>query len=157
MDLVLFHVFKLTDFFTRETQSNTEKTRERMDSIERRVQDIDEKQQKVKDDMVARLKDQSRFFYSKLCEYVNSSEFQQKFCSWTDSDPVPPKGDTWRTTKTNIEKAIEDRFQQFLSQWEGKDQIHSQIHRQLVDDFLARFGLCLPVYKCSNITAKPCP
>ena len=127
-----------------------------MDSIERRVKDIDEKQQKVKDDMVARLTDQSHLFFSKLCEYVNSSEFQQKFCSWTDS-PFPSKGNKWGTTKTDIEKAIEDRFQQLLSQWEGKNQIHAQIHRQLVDEFLARFGLCSPVYKCSNIAAMPCP
>ena len=136
---MLFQIFKLTDFYTREIQLNAEKTRERMDYIERRVQDIDQQQQNVKDDMVARLKYQSDLFLSKLWEYVNSPEFKQKFCSWTKS-PLPPDEDTWETTKNNMKKAIENKFQQCLIQWEGENQIYSKFHRELLDEFLARFG-----------------
>jgi hypothetical protein len=128
-----------------------------MDSIATRIANIEHQQQKVVDEIDGRLHHQAEFFYSKLLEFVKSSEFETKFCTWT-ANSLPPKGDTWAITKSNIKKAIQYRFQQFLIQWEGENRILSDFHRQIVDEFLARFGLCaLLVFKCSSYHGKSLP
>ena len=144
---MLYYVFKATDFFIRETQSDHEKTRQQMNVIASRIGNIQRQQQNVVDEIRERLTNQHMFFLSKLAEYCNSSEFKTKFCTWTGNS-LPPKGDTWGITKSNIEKAIEDRFQQLLIQWERENRILSDFHGQIVDEFLARYGL---LYICTGI------
>ena len=157
MDLALYHIFKLTDFFVRETQSDHQTTRERMNFIASRIKNIEHQQQKVVNEINGRLNHQAKFFNSKLVEFVKSSEFETKFCKWT-ADSFPPKGDTWAITKSNIKKAIQDRFQQFLIQWEGENRILSDFHKQIADEFLARFGLCTLVFNVAcNYDGKSLP
>jgi hypothetical protein len=144
LDLVLSEIFKLADFFARQTDSDASQTRERMNSIEKHIRDIERKKDHLEKDISNSIIDETTTFTDTLREYVNSREFQNRFCDWSDSF-APPIEDTWSTTKANIKNAIKDRFQEFLQQWDSERQYHARLHRKLVDVFLARFVLRLLV------------
>jgi hypothetical protein len=146
LDLVLSEIFTLADFFARETQFIFVEKNERMIAVESRIRDIKEKKRKVKEDIKKRLTCETNAFLQTLGEYVVSSEFRQRFCDWSDASFVPPIEDTWSNTKANVVNAVKNRLQEFLDQWESVEQYHADLHRKLVDEFLARFGVYWLIY-----------
>ena len=142
---MLSEFFKSADFFTSEIKTSADETRERMEFLNRRIVDIEIKRASLNEDIMARINCETKVFLFKLGEYINSPEFQQTFCSWSDS-LAPPKEDTWSSTNAKIESAIEDRLQEFLKHWERETQYHETLHRKIMDEFLARFGQCKLVY-----------
>ena len=146
LDLVLSEIFTLADFFARETQFIFVENNERMIAVESRIRDIKEKKRKVKEDIKERLTCETNAFLQTLGEYVVSSEFRQRFCDWSDASFVPPIEDTWSNTKANVVNAVKNRLQEFLDQWESVEQYHADLHRKLVDEFLARFGVYCLIY-----------
>ena len=137
---MLYLIFKLAYFYNRGIQSTRQRTRERMDSIEIHVADIEKKEQEVREEMEARLKDQTKFFFFKLDEYIHSPEFKTKFCTWTGC-LLPMSKNGWVETKNHIIKSIEYRFKELLIEWESENRICAEIHKQLVEEFLERFDL----------------
>jgi hypothetical protein len=134
-------LFKIADFYIRETHSNASKTHERVDSIQKRIRDITNKKDELNKDIQKKVTHETKKIVWTLGEYVGSSDFQERFCDWSDSF-VPWPQDPWSDTKAAIDTAIKDRLQEFLDQWEGREQYHAQLHNKLVDEFFARFARC---------------
>ena len=156
---VLHHIHRVTYFFNQEKQSSHQKTCERMALVEKRIQKIEEQEQDVRKNMAARLAYQTEFLDAKLNEYIHSTEFKTKLCTWIKCS-FPPIGETWVTTKSNVKKGIDYRFKELLIQWENDNQVYAEIHRQLVDEFRTRFdtlgGLyILEVHACIEKVSPP--
>ena len=141
---VLYRIYSRTYFFTNTIQLKKEEIRERLNTIEARIDKIRKQEQDVRTEIQVRLTHQEEYLCAKLSEYLQSSEFQERFCAW-NACSRPPFGNTWEITKNNITKAIQNRFEEFLDQWEREKRIYKEIHRQLVDYFLGRFGFCFVI------------
>ncbi|XP_028400623.1 dual serine/threonine and tyrosine protein kinase-like [Dendronephthya gigantea] len=137
---VLQHIYRVTYFFNQEIQSTHQTTRERMSSIEKRIEIIEKQEESVRKNMEARLEYQTKVLHAKLKEHIQSPGFKTKFCNWNDCSP-PPNEINWETTKSNITKAIDYRFKELLIQWENDNQVYSETHRQLLDEFRTRLNL----------------
>ena len=114
-----------------------------MESIEKRMEKIEKQEQDVRKNMAERLEYQTKVLQEKLDEYIHSTEFKTKLCTWINCS-LPPNGVTWEITKSNVKKAIDYRFKELLIQWENSNQVYSEIHRNLLDEYRTRFGtLCV--------------
>ena len=119
--------------------SSQQETRKRMNSIERRMVKIEAQEQEIRKEMEAKLKEKTEWLFGKLKKYIQSSDFEEKFGTWTTCD-MPTSRDTWGETKNNCMKAIEYRFKEMLIEWEDKNRFCAETHRQLVEEFLTRSG-----------------
>ena len=119
-------------------RSSQHETRERVHTMEKRIEKIEVDERKVSAELQQRLKTETEALSSKLYEHVRSSEFKTKLHTWRNCS-YPPAMDTWDDTKTEVIKEIEYRFQQLLIEWEKRNQFCSDVHRRLVDEFLERF------------------
>ena len=142
---MLQHIHRVTYFFNQEIQSSHQTTRERMNSIEKRIEIIEKQEQDVRKNMAARLEDQTKLLHAKLNEHIQSIEFGTKFCNWKNCS-FPPNEINWEITKSNIKKAIDYRFKELLIQWENDNQVYSEMHRKLLDEFRTRLDTCFMNY-----------
>ena len=110
-----------------------------MNAIEKRLAKIEKQKEEVTKEMEEKLANQSEILSSMLDSYIHSPEFEKKFCTWP-SCSAPMKKNTWEETKISIIKAIEYRFKELLIEWEKEKKICAEMHRQLVEEFLTRFG-----------------
>ena len=106
-----------------------------------RVAKIEVDEQKVSAELQQRLQQETNSLFSKLCDFVQSEEFEKKLCTWTNS-ALPPTMDTWEETKTEVMKEIEYRFKQLLLEWESENKFCLDVHRRLVNEFLRRLVCC---------------
>ena len=118
--------------------STNQNNRERVNSIEKRIQKIAGEEQAVQEELEKRLAEKTKFLHDKLEDYTSSEEFHRTFCNWTNCILFPQIHRTWVKTKSDIDKAVKYRFEELMLEWERKNQVYSKIHRELVDDFLSR-------------------
>ena len=146
---MLQYIHRVTYFFNQEIQSSHQTTRERMNSIKKRIEIIEKKEQDVRKNIAERLESQTAVLQDKLNEHIQSIEFKTKFCNWNDCSS-PPNEINWEITKDNIKKAIDYRFKELLIQWENDSQVYSEIHRTLLDEFCTRFAhiVCITLPSC---------
>ncbi|XP_028400784.1 uncharacterized protein LOC114523921 [Dendronephthya gigantea] len=137
---VLHHIHRVTYFFNQEIQSTHQETCERMASIEERIERIEKQGQEVRKSMETRVQYQTKVLNGKLVGYVDSTEFEEKLCTW-DRSSSPPPGVDWETTKSNVKKAIDYKFKELLIQWEKNSHVYDEIHRKLLDEFLTRLNI----------------
>ena len=117
--------------------STNQNNRERVESIEKRIQKIAGREQTVRKEIEERLAQETEFLHDKLKEYISSEEFHLTFCNWTNCT-FPQVENDWPKTKSKINKTVKYRFEELMLEWERKNQVYSEIHRRLVDEFLAR-------------------
>ena len=115
-----------------------------MDSIKTRLEKIKENQENVQKEMQKRLVEETQFLYNKVSEFIKSEEFKMKFCRWTGSNPF--EGETWGLTTENVMKAIENKFNEFVFEWEEDKKFYSKIHNTLVGEFLERYDALIIQY-----------
>jgi hypothetical protein len=118
---------------------NDKEIRERIKDIESHTAEIEMNHEKVRDEMEAELEKETKELGWKMYDYIKMDHVKSKFCEWKD-DSFPPKEKTWELTKSNIKRAVEYKFEELLIQWERENQIYSKIHKQLIKQYLERFG-----------------
>ena len=136
---MLFKIYHESSHYNSQIKSTQLETRQRMNSMIKRIKKIEKDEQEVSGELQQRLQEKTNCLSPKLYEYTQSQEFEKRLCTWNNSS-FPPPMDTWEGTKIEVMKEIEYRFKQLLIEWESKNQFCSEVHRQLVDDFLKRFG-----------------
>ena len=134
---MLYHIHKSAYEYRTKVQVNDMDIRKRIMLIEKRTAEIEKKEEKVRNDISEQLKQQTKYLASIMYGYISSMEFQMKLCLWKDVD-FPPIGDTWAVTKGNVKKAVENKFEELLLQWESENQIYAEIHSYLMKEFLTR-------------------
>lgn len=102
----------------------------RMDSIIRRLNQIEGKATEMKDELRNHLEVRVKRAVHELSEYLKSEEVRARFNSWT-LDEVPKKGSSWEETNSNIAKVLKKRLQEIIEQWEEDNQVFSDARKSL--------------------------
>lgn len=134
---VLSQISNITSFYNRRMELSQAKICERTNSMKERIQKIEVDEQNVSNELQSRLQQETKSLSPKLYIYTHSREFEKKLCTWANCS-FPQTMDTWEKTKTEVMKEIECRFKQLLIEWESENQLCSDVHRQLVNEFLRR-------------------
>ncbi|XP_028400626.1 dual serine/threonine and tyrosine protein kinase-like [Dendronephthya gigantea] len=149
LDLALRYINRVASTFNQKIIFTSQTNRQRMDSIERRMKKIAGHEQSLQEDIKARIAQKTKYLDYKLEEYIYSPEFQQTFCDWSKCS-YPHIENSWAKTKSNIVKAVQYRFEELMLEWERKNQVYSDIHREIVDEFLARLNVIKEELECAE-------
>lgn len=140
LDRLLYRMSQQTTAFISNTENERQVVSERMDSITRRINEIQKKEKHVENDLKNQLNGKIEDVTSSLSKYLNDSQFKETFTTWTKSD-APPEEKTWELTKNEIKKAIESRLQKLLQKWEEEYQELANAHHSLVQSLLQRLNV----------------
>lgn len=71
--------------------------------------------------------------------FVLSENFKERFTSWT-LDEIPKKRDSWQDTKDEIIKALSNRLQTFIKQWEEDNKVFENARESLLQLIEKRYN-----------------
>ena len=113
---------------------------ERMDSILRRLDKIEEKETKVIEELRNHLEARVKSAVHELSEYLKSDDVKAPFTTWT-SNEVPKEEGSWEETNSNITKALENRLQEIIEHWEENRQVFSDARKSLEQHCQQRYNM----------------
>ena len=68
----------------------------------------------------------------RLASLLQTDEFRQKFCSWTENDlPEMEEGQNFKKIKEGYSRCIEKRLESFLQTWETREKLFAKAHADL--------------------------
>ena len=85
------------------------------------------------------LENQTESAVTSLSKYLTSSDVVQKFTSWT-LDDTPRAMGKWEVTKIYIQEALTKRPQEFIAEWEEREQVFSGARGSLIQHFQQRYS-----------------
>ena len=71
--------------------------------------------------------------------FLLSENFKERFTSWT-LDEIPKKRDSWQDTKDEIIKALSNRLQTFIKQWEEDNKVFENARESLLQLIEKRYN-----------------
>jgi malate synthase len=110
---------------------------QRMNALHRQILMLQEARQQEIDELKRKFVDETENIVDALVDYLRSSEFERKFTTWK-TEEIPAAEESWKLTKTKIIKALEDRFEIFLTKWEETNGVHAKVHDEFVQCFQSR-------------------
>ena len=112
---------------------------ERLKFTNDRLKTIERQQGEISEELHSYLEDRTKRAVSSLSTYLQSPEVMQQFSSWT-LDDVPNTQESWDLTWNFIQKALMERLQEKMEEWEEKNHIFSDTRAYLVQLLQERFG-----------------
>ena len=107
--------------FLKTTKLSHQETKEKISKAKRRMQELQESQQRKFDELSKYQSEILQDIIAKLSEYFKSEETVKQFCEWSP-DEAPEVKETWQLTKDEVLKCISMRIQQFVQNWEDETQ-----------------------------------
>ena len=107
--------------FLKTTKLSLQETKEKISKAKRRMQELQESQQRKFDELSKYQSEILEDIIAKLSEYFKSEETVKQFCEWSP-DEAPEVKETWQLTKDEVLKCISKRTQQFVQNWEDETQ-----------------------------------
>ena len=104
-----------------------------------RLQSIERQQGTVSKELQSYLEKKTDDAVTTLSRYLKSAEVMQQFSSWT-LDDAPKTEESWELTKSYIQKALMNRLQETIEEWEEKNQVFSDARASLIQYFQERFS-----------------
>ena len=134
---MVFH----TKAFINNSSKDCQEVFDRMILINERLRGIEEKENSVGRELQEYLENQTESAVTSLSKYLTSSEVVQKFTSWT-LDDTPRAMGKWEVTKIYIQEAliITKRLQEFIAEWEEREQVFSSARGSLIQHFQQRYS-----------------
>ena len=108
--------------FLKTTKMSLQETKEKISKAKRRMQELQESQQRKFDELSKYQSEILEDIIAKLSEYFKSEETVKQFCEWSP-DEAPEVKETWQLTKDEVLKCISKRTQQFVQNWEDETQL----------------------------------
>ena len=107
--------------------------------INERLRGIEEKENSVGRELQEYLENQTESAVTSLSKYLTSSDVVQKFTSWT-LDDTPRAMGKWEVTEVYIQEALTKRLQEFIAEWEEREQVFSDARGSLIQHFQQRYS-----------------
>ena len=104
-----------------------------------RLARIEEKQTEVMEELHNFLKARVKDAVQKLGEYLKSDDVRNRFTTWA-LDEVPKADASWKVTKSNITKALNNRLREIIEDWEDDKQVFSGARQSLLRHFQQRYN-----------------
>ena len=128
-----------TKAFIRNSSKDRKNMIDRMMFITDRLQSIERQQGTVSKELQSYLEKKTDDAVTTLSRYLKSAEVMQQFSSWT-LDDAPKTEESWELTKNYIQKALLNRLQETIEEWEEKNQVFSDARASLIQYFQERFS-----------------
>ena len=132
---MVFH----TKVFIINSSKDRQEVFDRMILINERLRGIEEKENSVGRELQEYLENQRESAVTSLSKYLTSSDVVQKFTSWT-LDDTPRAMGKWEVTKIYIQEALTKRLQEFITEWEEREQVFSGARGSLIQHFQQRYS-----------------
>ena len=110
---------------------------QRMNTLHRKILVLQEAREQEITELKRTFVDETENIVDALFDYLRSPEFERKFTTW-ETNEIPIAEESWKLTKAKIKKALEDRFEIFLTKWEERNGVHAKVHDELVQCFQSR-------------------
>ena len=117
--------------FLKTTKMSLQETKEKISKAKRRMQELQESQQRKFDELSKYQSEILEDIIAKLSEYFKCEETVKQFCEWSP-DEAPEVKETWQLTKDEVLKCISKRTQQFVQNWEDETQEFAAAQASLV-------------------------
>ena len=104
-----------------------------------RLQSIERQQGTVSKELQSYLEKKTDDAVTTLSRYLKSAEVMQQFSSWT-LDDAPKTEENWELTRNYIQKALMNRLQETIEEWEEKNHVFSDARASLIPYFQERFS-----------------
>ena len=104
-----------------------------------RLQSIERQQGTVSKELQSYLEKKTDDAVTTLSRYLKSAEVMQQFSSWT-LDDAPKTEESWELTQNYIQKALMNRLQETIEEWEEKNHVFSDARASLIQYFQERFS-----------------
>jgi len=108
LDYLLSRIVYQAKAFVMHSYRDFDEVANRIDSIIRRLNQIEGKATEMKEELRNHLEVRVKRAVHELFEYLKSEEVRTRFNSWT-LDEVPKKGSSWEETNSNITKALKKK------------------------------------------------
>ena len=132
---MVFH----TKAFINNSFKDRQEVFDRMILINERLRGIEEKENSVGRELQEYLENQTESAVTSLSKYLTSSDVVQKFTSWT-LDDTPRAMGKWEVTKIYIQEALTKRLQEFIAEWEEREQVFSGARGSLIQHCQQRYS-----------------
>ena len=139
LDYLLARMALHTKAFIRNSSKDRKNMIDRMMFITDRLQSIERQQGTVSKELQSYLEKKTDDAVTTLSRYLKSAEVMQQFSSWT-LDDAPKTEESWELTKSYIQKALMNRLQETIEEWEEKNQVFSDARASLIPYFQERFS-----------------
>jgi len=103
-----------------------------------RLMRIEEKQTEVMKELRNYLKGCVRDAVQKLGQYLRSDDVRNRFTTWT-LDEVSKAESSWKETKSNISKALNNRLREIIEHWEEDNHVFSDARQSLLRHFQQKY------------------
>jgi len=113
---------------------------ERMDSIKRRLVQIEERETEMMEELGNHLEARVKSAVDELSEHLKSDDVKARFTTWT-LDEVPKAEGSWEETNSKITKALEKRLREIIEHWEEHHQVFSDARKSLVQRSKQRYNI----------------
>ena len=128
-----------TKAFIRNSSKDRKNMIDRMMFITDRLQSIERQQGTVSKELQSYLEKKTDDAVTTLSRYLKTAEVMQQFSSWT-LDDAPKTEESWELTKSYIQKALMNRLQETIEEWEEKNHVFSDARASLIQYFQERFS-----------------
>jgi len=132
LNYLLSRILYQANAFVMHAHRDHDEVAKRMDSIIRRLDQIEGKATEMKEKLRNHLEVRVKCAVHELSEYLKSDEVRTRFNSWT-LDEVPKKGSSWEEIDSNITKVLKKRLQEIIEQWEEDNQVFSDARKSLLE------------------------
>ena len=139
LDYLLARMALHTKAFIRNSSKDRKNMIDRMMFITDRLQGIERQQGTVSKELQSYLEKKTDDAVTTLSRYLKSAEVMQQFSSWT-LDDAPKTEESWELTQNYIQKALMNRLQETIEEWEEKNQVFSDARASLIQYFQERFS-----------------
>ena len=139
LDYLLARMALHTKAFIRNSSKDRKNMIDRMMFITDRLQSIERQQGTVSKELQSYLEKKTDDAVTTLSRYLKSAEVMQQFSSWT-LDDAPQTEENWELTRNYIQKALMNRLQETIEEWEEKNQVFSDARASLIQYFQERFS-----------------
>ena len=137
---VLFHVSRELKLSLETTRLSQQKTEDKISRVKKRMQELQESQQRKFDELIKFQSEILKDIITKLTEYFKSDEAVKKFCEWSSSE-APEVQATWEETKTEVLKCISKRAQQFTQSWEEETHAFAKAQDRLITHCCEKYDI----------------
>jgi len=112
----------------------------RMDSIMRRLVQIEEKETEIMGELHDHLKARVKSAVHELSKYLNSDDVKRSFTEWGLPE-VPKAEGSWEEINSNIKTALDNRMRVKINGWEESHQVFTNVRKFLVQHSQQRYNI----------------
>ncbi|XP_020627092.1 uncharacterized protein LOC110064386 [Orbicella faveolata] len=140
LDYLLSRIIYQAKAFVMNASRDHGEVAERMDSIKRRLVQIEERETEMMEELGNHLEARVKSAVDELSEYLKSDDVKACFTTWI-LDEVPKAEGSWEETNSKITKALENRLREIIEHWEEDHQVFSDARKSVVQRSKQRYNI----------------